>query len=472
MKRQIGILMAVWLITSAFLSVLHADTSYLLVQGPFGSGGSELTYKWQVNYPTGYLVTGQDLLDAVFGTPVADGQVQNDPVFGGLSYFTSGTSTLGAGYVSFGPSDYLALSFTVHSITVDTNDSTSTTTPPPDGASTVGWNYYVAGGTGESAIFTSGSYSYGAYANTGAWVLANDGADTRYLSNGSFDGWVYGNTGLNADGLTATSGSTTAVVDNTSDSNNPSDFSNNGASDIFMTVNVTLEGKYTILLSATASGATVPQGIGYATITVGRKAGAIAAGKLPDGESFSASGYIVSGTATRSQFVIDKALSYPSVADNGSSGFLFGTLTFETLTGASNLTGTLQWVKPLQRKGDYPAAIDTNLNVIGSLYTPPGRKGSVLPGFTSGTLELSDTSGLILSGSSQLTAANKLTVTNPADNVKVKINPANGTFSGSFVYPGKGPKRTDFGGVLFQDRTLGGGFFLGPEGSGTVNLSQ
>jgi len=463
MNRKIGILIAVWLITSAFPAFLYADTSYLLIQGPFGSSGSTLTYKFQVNYPTGYLITGQDLLDAVFGNPVTAGTVQNDPIFGGLPYFVSGSSTTGATYASYDPGTYLDLSFTLHSIKVDTDDST------PAGTSTLGWSYYVAGGAGDGAIFTPPStYSYGTYPNAGAWTFSNDGTGSRFLSNGSFDGWVYGSTGSDID---FTPVGNVATIDNTSNSDDPSDFSTRGANDIFVTVNVTLAGKYTILLSATGAGATIPQGAGCATMMVTNKGGAIASGRLPDGEGFTASGYIVSGTAARSQFVIARALSYPSVTNQGSSGFLFGTLTFETLTGISNLHGTLQWVKPQQNTGPYPAPIDTNLNVIGSTYTPPARNSSVLPGFTTGTLALSDTTGLILSGTTQLTAANELTISHPADGVTVSINPANGTFRGSFDYSGNPHELTYFGGVLFQAQTIGAGFFLGPNAGGSVTLS-
>ena len=48
---------------------LRADTSYLLIQGPFGAGSTEATFKWQVNYGAGLLVNGQGLLNTVFGTP-------------------------------------------------------------------------------------------------------------------------------------------------------------------------------------------------------------------------------------------------------------------------------------------------------------------------------------------------------------------------------------------------------------------
>jgi hypothetical protein len=68
-------------------------------------------------------------------------------------------------------------------------------------------------------------------------------------------------------------------------------------------------------------------------------------------------------------------------------------------------------------------------------------------------------------------ASNALIVEAPdADNLKIRIEPASGLFKGTFVYPGQ-TKPTDFGGALFQDQTLGAGFFVGPGGSGQVSLS-
>lgn len=240
-------------------------------------------------------------------------------------------------------------------------------------------------------------------------------------------------------------------------------------------------GKYTILLSATDTSDAVPQGTGYATLTVGKHGGVAIAGKLADGESFSTSGVLVTSTAV-TQFSINKPLRYPSVTTRGQKGLLSGTLKFVIETGTSDLNGTLEWIKPEQRTTTkYPATIDTTLNVKGSLYMPPGRGKSVLPGFpveggtASGTVELSDTSGFILSGTAQLSDANKLIITNPQDSLKVTITPSTGIFKGYFKYspavPGGKAKLTDFGGVLFQDQIMGNGFFLGPNGSGTVSLT-
>jgi hypothetical protein len=225
----------------------------------------------------------------------------------------------------------------------------------------------------------------------------------------------------------------------------------------------------TVLLSATDTNPAIPDGIGYATLKVNTKDQIVMAGKLPDGEGFNSTGTLVSG----SEYTINSSLTYPSVATKKSKGSLAGTLTFVTETGTSDLNGTLTWTKPAQTKGSYPAEFATNLNVIGSLYTPPPRGGSVLPGFTSGILEVSDSSGVILSATANLTAKNALTIQNPPDKIKATITASTGVFKGSFLYPipGKKSKSTAFTGVLFQDQTNGAGYFLGPDGSGSITLA-
>ena len=122
-------------------------------------------------------------------------------------------------------------------------------------------------------------------------------------------------------------------------------------------------GKYTALLNATDTGMTVPQGTGYATLTVSKTGGATMAGKLADGTAFTAAGPLVGGTMG-DQFVLNVPLPYRSVMTKGAKGLLAGALTFEPLTG-SHLDGSVGWMKPEQTTGAFPAAIDTSLSVIG-----------------------------------------------------------------------------------------------------------
>ena len=222
--------------------------------------------------------------------------------------------------------------------------------------------------------------------------------------------------------------------------------------------------EYTLLLTATEPGVGIPYGTGYATLTF-TKSGGIIAGSLADGRSFT--GITTSGTSA----TLDARLNYPSAAIKGT---LAGTIIFPSQQGAGSLSGNLLWDKPPQTRGAYPG-IETSLNLIGSSYISPAKHESVLPGFTTGTLVLSDTGTLAFNPIVKdvtLTSMNQLIIQNPAsDHLKVTIKASRGTFKGSFIYPGK-KKPIPFGGVLDQQTVSGAGFFLGPFGSGNVKLIQ
>lgn len=239
MKRKIGIrigtLAAAWLITSASTCVSRADSSYLLVQGPFGPSSTEQTYKWQVNYPTGDLVTGQDLLDAVFGNntqPTYIGTYTDG--FGDAPYpeYEASNGSISVNYIYFAnPGGYFPISFTLNGTTVLQD-------PTYDPS----WNYYVAGGGGgEGSDFSGAPYS-----NDGSWTFSNDGIDARTISDGSYDGWVFGYTGFD-------DGEPAATIDNTSGVDAPTagTFSNTTPTDFFSVVNVIPEpGAQALLLIA------------------------------------------------------------------------------------------------------------------------------------------------------------------------------------------------------------------------------
>lgn len=147
-----------------------ADTSFLLVQGPFGSGSSLETFQWQVNYAHGTLITGQQLLNVVFGIPIDTGTT-----YQGSEVFSATNNLIGANYIDFSGGAGTSL-FTI-SVTLDNQ------TVEQDSSFSPGWNYYVAGGSGTGGSYTSGSWSY-----------SGDGLSTRTLSDGSFDAWSFGST--------------------------------------------------------------------------------------------------------------------------------------------------------------------------------------------------------------------------------------------------------------------------------------
>jgi hypothetical protein len=150
------------------------DTSYLLLQGPFGSGDSVENFMWKVIYQPGSLSTGQDLLNAVFGTPVDTNTTYTDGFGSQFEVYKSSSTQGAATYINFGTSSAQVL-FTIQ-FTLDG------TPVLQDSSYSPGWNYYVAGGGG-SQIYADG-----------VWTYSNDGLGTRLLANDSFDAWAYGAT--------------------------------------------------------------------------------------------------------------------------------------------------------------------------------------------------------------------------------------------------------------------------------------
>ncbi|MGA3170633.1 MAG: SUMF1/EgtB/PvdO family nonheme iron enzyme [Chthoniobacteraceae bacterium] len=128
-------------------------------------------------------------------------------------------------------------------------------------------------------------------------------------------------------------------------------------------------GRYTISLSATATDPTIPQDPSAASISVSEMGGVLMGGHLPDGERFRVSNVLVFGSAGNN-FLVYKALSYPDVTTRGERGSLSGSLNFQQAAGTIDVSGTLEWVKPPQKRGMYPAAIDTGLVVTGTLGAP------------------------------------------------------------------------------------------------------
>ena len=180
-RRWVVGLTAIFALATAGLGA----TSYLLVQGPFGSGGATQTFKWQVNYSNGQLVTGQDLLKAVFGTPVSTG-TYDDAFFGTYPYLTSTNGSLAAGYISFSEGPF------PESFTINGTKVAQDTDYDPF------WYYQVSKGTDTSStVYPSG-----------LWTEAQAGAVSRFLTDGSFDSWTFGPFGVSvagSDGSTGTS---------------------------------------------------------------------------------------------------------------------------------------------------------------------------------------------------------------------------------------------------------------------------
>ena len=219
-------------------------------------------------------------------------------------------------------------------------------------------------------------------------------------------------------------------------------------------------GKYTVLLAGTDPGLSIPQGSGYATLTIGKTGGGSITGKLADGASFSAASILVNGTGGHELVIFDPNLY-------GKKGLLSGVLNFGT-PAAGQLAGALSWTKPVGKPLVYPNGFGTTLFASGALFA----KSAPLP-FTSGTVAFS-AGGLATSGSDALTLSAKGAATIAApdtDKVKLTISTATGAMTGSFQ-PAGAAKPLKFAGVLLQtgSTSRAAGYFLNNGLSGNVSL--
>ena len=98
------------------------------------------------------------------------------------NFLKATSSQSSASYIDFGGGSYFVIAFTLGGTTLTMDPSYSP-----------GWNYYVAGGAGSEGSNPSPP-PYGQPYPSGKLLYSNDGSTSRTLANGSFDGWVFGDT--------------------------------------------------------------------------------------------------------------------------------------------------------------------------------------------------------------------------------------------------------------------------------------
>jgi hypothetical protein len=163
-------------LVSAVPLTLEAASSYFMVQGPLGAGGTYQTYKFRVEYSgvltipgynaeeTPLVNSGEALIAAVFGNGVTTES--------GVYSNSVGTATIPGGFLS---------SFQM------AGGSSVAAGIWPTGPQ---WGAFSAGGT---YVDTWADPVINGVYTPGIWTEAKTGMATRYLSDGSFDAWVYGN---------------------------------------------------------------------------------------------------------------------------------------------------------------------------------------------------------------------------------------------------------------------------------------
>jgi hypothetical protein len=231
-------------------------------------------------------------------------------------------------------------------------------------------------------------------------------------------------------------------------------------------------GFYTLLFPANPNPGPqgdTPQGTGFGRLVVAPDGSATITGQLADGTVLNAPA-AVAGDGTVSIY----APLY------GGKGFLAGEMTFEAVTTTgdqSDLDGDLEWQKP-QTTGSravFPAGFATLIDAVGCAYSPaadplsgepvwPGTKTQVAitlaaSSFPAPIVENADLVGSMLNEASG------------NNHIFIQIYSTSGVFWGSFFDPNSKTYRR-LGGVVFQKRGLGAGFFLTPGSSGAVLITE
>jgi uncharacterized repeat protein (TIGR03803 family) len=217
-------------------------------------------------------------------------------------------------------------------------------------------------------------------------------------------------------------------------------------------------GRYTVLFPTDAtdiSDPNVPQGTGYAAITISKTGAVSLIGRLGDSTSFMAASKITHND----QFPV-----YISLYSN--KGFLAGLVIADTLAG-SDLTGVFTWKKPATGTL-YPTGFTTNPTLIGSRYAATTPVLTLAAGASNAKLVYQT---LGLTKTLTVSKANGVTVTNPAaDKTSMRIIGTSGIFSGKYV---DGAITRSFAGAVIQKNAAprGEGYYVGSASTDRIIFS-
>jgi hypothetical protein len=229
-------------------------------------------------------------------------------------------------------------------------------------------------------------------------------------------------------------------------------------------------GKYTMVFAGTNSGTNSPGGNGYATVNA-----------TPEG-MISLNGVLSDGMAVASSPVsVSKDGEWPLyIPLYGRFGSLEGWIDF-TNQGPSlvdlstnapvSFAGTnLTWFRTNSDGKLYPRGFTNSLTAIGSGFSTGGNAAVLdLPALEAmvngGNLADALSNSVIPSANGKFSASGA-----GISGLMLKLNPANGTISGSFS-DAAATKPATIKGVVLQDQTNAGGFFLGGANSGSFLLT-
>ena len=216
-------------------------------------------------------------------------------------------------------------------------------------------------------------------------------------------------------------------------------------------------GSYTLVIPGTYGSTNEPAGDSCGTVMVNTVGAVSLQLALADGTKLSPSASLLNSGL------------WPLYASLYSGqGVLFGWLAF---TNASDLGGSVAWIKPVAKSGYYKAGFSLTAPALGVPYIPPGHGTNVLGLTFTTNLALTLTGGGLTEGiTNQIAlAANDRATTVSGPRLSLSFTPSTGAFNGSVVNPATS-KAVSFNGVVLQDELGGSGFFIGTSGSGEVRL--
>ena len=225
-----------------------------------------------------------------------------------------------------------------------------------------------------------------------------------------------------------------------------------------------LSGRFTAVLEADAN-PDAPDAPGYAIIGVTPATGAVKiAGALADGTKF-----------TWGTFLAPDGTIPVSVLLYKAKGILHGDLQLGDYTPGQDGSGLLHWIHPVQAKGQFSSAFESDLAVRISAYAfQKGTRALPLADPGDAIIDIADTAGdVLLSKNIRIDSKSLVTIVAPPANdekVTIKIATATGLLSGSFKHTDG--KVIPYTGVLYQRTVQGFGFFLGATVNGSVTVGQ
>ena len=222
---------------------------------------------------------------------------------------------------------------------------------------------------------------------------------------------------------------------------------------------VKYEGQYTLIIPGVSDSTAGPFGASYETASVAASGAITFSGSLADGT-----------TVSPKTSVLSKDGYWPFyVPLYGGEGSLWGWNYFGNQTVVS--APYISWINATNSaKGAVYRSGFTNqqATISGSFYAPAQKP---LLGLTYGQVAL-ECADPPIAFTNQLTwsANNKITVLQSAEGLTLKIAPATGLVSGSFLNPANTKQTIKFNGVLLQNQTNAAGYFLGTDQSGSFTL--